>query len=46
MDDLLERIQASKEELEAHLQNVHACKIDGKLIGLFFLKRKNKMSEK
>uniref|UniRef100_A0A8C1RZY1 Sister chromatid cohesion protein DCC1 n=1 Tax=Cyprinus carpio TaxID=7962 RepID=A0A8C1RZY1_CYPCA len=29
MDDLLERIQASREEIEAHLQNVHACEIDG-----------------
>uniref|UniRef100_A0A671PP35 Sister chromatid cohesion protein DCC1 n=1 Tax=Sinocyclocheilus anshuiensis TaxID=1608454 RepID=A0A671PP35_9TELE len=28
MDDLLERIQASREEIEAHLQNVHACEID------------------
>uniref|UniRef100_A0A673HJ85 Sister chromatid cohesion protein DCC1 n=1 Tax=Sinocyclocheilus rhinocerous TaxID=307959 RepID=A0A673HJ85_9TELE len=29
MDDLLERIQASREEIEAHLQNVHACEIEG-----------------
>ncbi|XP_026140198.1 sister chromatid cohesion protein DCC1 [Carassius auratus] len=29
MGDLLERIQASREEIEAHLQNVHACEIDG-----------------
>ncbi|KAI2655416.1 Sister chromatid cohesion protein DCC1 [Labeo rohita] len=28
MDDLLERIQASREEIEAHLQTVHACEID------------------
>ncbi|KAI7806264.1 sister chromatid cohesion protein DCC1 [Triplophysa rosa] len=27
--ELLERIQASKEEIEAHLQNIHACEIDG-----------------
>uniref|UniRef100_A0A671PP38 Sister chromatid cohesion protein DCC1 n=1 Tax=Sinocyclocheilus anshuiensis TaxID=1608454 RepID=A0A671PP38_9TELE len=32
MDDLLERIQASREEIEAHLQNVHACEIDSELI--------------
>ncbi|KAG1973922.1 sister chromatid cohesion protein DCC1 [Pimephales promelas] len=29
IDDLLERIQASREEIETHLQNVHACEIDG-----------------
>ncbi|XP_028843162.1 sister chromatid cohesion protein DCC1 [Denticeps clupeoides] len=27
--DLLERIQASKAELESHLQNIHACQVDG-----------------
>ncbi|KAA0703087.1 Sister chromatid cohesion protein DCC1 [Triplophysa tibetana] len=29
MDELLERIQASKEEIEAQFQNIHACEIDG-----------------
>ncbi|XP_065116856.1 sister chromatid cohesion protein DCC1 [Paramisgurnus dabryanus] len=29
MDDLLERIQASKDEIEAHLKVIHACEIDG-----------------
>ncbi|XP_072535191.1 sister chromatid cohesion protein DCC1 [Salminus brasiliensis] len=29
MEDLLERIQASREELEAHLHTIHACEIDG-----------------
>ncbi|TRZ04455.1 hypothetical protein DNTS_025560 [Danionella cerebrum] len=29
MDDLLERIQASREEIEVHLQNLHACEING-----------------
>ncbi|TRY82354.1 hypothetical protein DNTS_006252, partial [Danionella cerebrum] len=28
MDDLLERIQASREEIEVHLQNLHACEIN------------------
>lgn len=30
MEDLLERIQGSQEEIEAYLQGIHACKIDGK----------------
>lgn len=30
MQDLLERIQASEEELKAHLEAIHACQIDGK----------------
>lgn len=30
MQDLLERIQASEEELKAHLETIHACQIDGK----------------
>uniref|UniRef100_A0A3P8Z7Q8 Sister chromatid cohesion protein DCC1 n=1 Tax=Esox lucius TaxID=8010 RepID=A0A3P8Z7Q8_ESOLU len=29
MGDLLNRIQASKEEIEAQLQTIHACEIDG-----------------
>lgn len=29
MSDLLERIQASEEEIKAHLQTIHACEIDG-----------------
>ncbi|KAL7886451.1 hypothetical protein AOLI_G00041720 [Acnodon oligacanthus] len=29
MEDFLERIQASREEIEAHLQKIHACEIDG-----------------
>ncbi|KAI4893211.1 hypothetical protein NFI96_030939 [Prochilodus magdalenae] len=28
MEDLLERIQASREEIEAQLQNIHACEIE------------------
>lgn len=31
MQDLLERIQASEEEMETHLGTIHACQIDGKL---------------
>lgn len=30
MEELLERIQGSREEIEAYLQGIHACKIDGK----------------
>jgi hypothetical protein len=30
MGDLLERIQASEEELEAQLQTIHACEVNGK----------------
>ena len=30
MEDLLERIQASEEELKTHLETIHACQIDGK----------------
>uniref|UniRef100_A0A3Q4B2I0 Sister chromatid cohesion protein DCC1 n=1 Tax=Mola mola TaxID=94237 RepID=A0A3Q4B2I0_MOLML len=29
MQDLLERIQASEEEIKAHLPTIHACQIDG-----------------
>ncbi|XP_076826926.1 sister chromatid cohesion protein DCC1 [Brachyhypopomus gauderio] len=29
MEDLLGRIQASKDEIESHLQTIHACEIDG-----------------
>ncbi|XP_027004726.2 sister chromatid cohesion protein DCC1 [Tachysurus fulvidraco] len=29
MEELLERIQGSREEIEAYLQGIHACKIDG-----------------
>uniref|UniRef100_A0A3P9NX61 Sister chromatid cohesion protein DCC1 n=1 Tax=Poecilia reticulata TaxID=8081 RepID=A0A3P9NX61_POERE len=29
MEDLLERIQASEEELKTHLETIHACQIDG-----------------
>ncbi|KAF7665185.1 hypothetical protein LDENG_00152080 [Lucifuga dentata] len=29
MLDLLDRIQASEEEIQAHLQTIHACQIDG-----------------
>ncbi|XP_027867550.1 sister chromatid cohesion protein DCC1 [Xiphophorus couchianus] len=29
MEDLLERIQASEEELKTHLETIHACRIDG-----------------
>uniref|UniRef100_A0A4W4FRA2 Sister chromatid cohesion protein DCC1 n=1 Tax=Electrophorus electricus TaxID=8005 RepID=A0A4W4FRA2_ELEEL len=29
MEDLLGRIQASREEIEAHLHKIHACEIDG-----------------
>ncbi|XP_030639158.1 sister chromatid cohesion protein DCC1 [Chanos chanos] len=29
LTDLLERIQASREEMEAHLKKIHACEIDG-----------------
>ncbi|XP_034466056.1 sister chromatid cohesion protein DCC1 [Hippoglossus hippoglossus] len=29
MPDLLERIQASEEEIKTHLETVHACQIDG-----------------
>lgn len=31
MQDLLERIQASEEEIKTHLEIIHACQIDGKL---------------
>lgn len=30
MQDLLDRIQASEEELMSHLETIHACQIDGK----------------
>lgn len=30
MQDLLERIQASEEEIKTHLETIHACQIDGK----------------
>ncbi|XP_058502959.1 sister chromatid cohesion protein DCC1 [Solea solea] len=29
MQDLLERIQASEEEIKAHFETIHACQIDG-----------------
>ncbi|XP_054897854.1 sister chromatid cohesion protein DCC1 [Poeciliopsis prolifica] len=29
MEDLLERVQASEEELKTHLEKIHACQIDG-----------------
>ncbi|TKS81848.1 Sister chromatid cohesion protein DCC1 [Collichthys lucidus] len=29
MQDLLERIQASEEEIKTHLETIHACQIDG-----------------
>ncbi|KAL4616968.1 sister chromatid cohesion protein DCC1 [Arapaima gigas] len=29
MEDLLDRVQASEKEIVAHLQNIHACEIDG-----------------
>ncbi|XP_051262513.1 sister chromatid cohesion protein DCC1 isoform X3 [Dicentrarchus labrax] len=29
MEDLLERIQASEEEIKTHLETIHACQIDG-----------------
>ncbi|XP_008321627.1 sister chromatid cohesion protein DCC1 [Cynoglossus semilaevis] len=29
MEDLLERIQASEEEIKAHLETIHVCQIDG-----------------
>lgn len=35
MQDLLDRIQASEEELMSHLETIHACQIDGKYF-LFF----------
>lgn len=35
MQDLLERIQASEEEIKTHLENIHACQIDGNLMGFF-----------
>ena len=31
MQDLLERVQASEEEIKAYLSNIHACQIEGKL---------------
>lgn len=34
MEDLLERIQGSQEEIEAYLQGIHACKIDGKYLSV------------
>lgn len=37
MDELLERIQASKEEIEAQFQNIHACEIDGELRWIFWV---------
>jgi len=30
LQDLLERIQASEEEIKSHLETIHACQIDGK----------------
>ena len=30
MQDLLDRIQASEEELKANLETIHACQMDGK----------------
>lgn len=35
MEDLLERIQASEQEIKSQLEVIHACQIDG--IVLFFL---------
>lgn len=32
MQDLLERIQASEEEINTHLETIHACQINGNLI--------------
>lgn len=32
MLDLLERIQASEQEINTHLETVHACQIDGNLM--------------
>lgn len=32
MQDLLERIQASEEEINKHLETIHACQINGNLI--------------
>lgn len=32
MLDLLERIQASEEEINTHLETIHACQIDGELL--------------
>lgn len=46
MDDLLERIQASREEIEAHLQIVHACEIEGELMRSVFYKRISKIFER
>lgn len=34
MQDLLERIQASEVEIKDHLETIHACQIDGKVIRL------------
>lgn len=31
MQDLLETIQASEEEIKTHLKTMHACQIDGNL---------------
>lgn len=39
MQDLLERIQASEEEIKAHLDIIHACQIDGK----WWFKKKKKL---
>uniref|UniRef100_A0A3Q3QFE4 Sister chromatid cohesion protein DCC1 n=1 Tax=Monopterus albus TaxID=43700 RepID=A0A3Q3QFE4_MONAL len=36
MQDLLERIQASEEEIKTHLETIHACQIDGYLRVLDF----------
>uniref|UniRef100_A0A8C6LGJ3 Sister chromatid cohesion protein DCC1 n=1 Tax=Nothobranchius furzeri TaxID=105023 RepID=A0A8C6LGJ3_NOTFU len=36
MQDLLERIQASEEEIKNHLVTIHACQIDGCWCGLDF----------
>lgn len=32
MLDLLERIQASEQEINTHLETIHACQIDGNLM--------------
>lgn len=32
MLDLLERIQASEQEINTHLETIHACQIDGNLL--------------
>lgn len=46
MQDLLERIQASEEEITTHLETIHACQIDGKLRFVIVIVKVNRLIPK